>query len=125
MTKDDLFEALVRQAIDSVPEPYAERLGEINFVVEDEPSPEQRQRLKLRDCDALFGLYEGIPLPSRGGALLAKVPDVITIFRHPMTEIFRVEAELKKQIFETVWHEVAHYYGLDHKRIADIKHRKN
>lgn len=124
MTKDDLFEKLVAAAIDNVPEPYADRLGEINFVIEDEPSPEQRQRLKLRDCDALFGLYEGIPLPARGGAIFAKVPDIITIFRHPMMEMFTTEPQLKKQIFETVWHEVAHYYGLDHKRIDDIKRKK-
>lgn len=124
MDKDKEFEKLVKEAIDAVPEPYSERLGEINFVVEDSPSPEQRKRLGLRSCDALFGLYEGIPLTQRGGMLLAKVPDIITIFKHPMIEMFPTLPALRAQVHETVWHEVAHYYGLNHERIHAIQRKR-
>ncbi len=114
------FENIVSEAINNVPEPYNSKITEINFVVEDEPSKQQRDKLGLRKCDALFGLYEGVPLPSRNGAVYSKVPDVITIFRYPMVEIYKDEESLKRQIYETVWHEVAHFYGLNHDRIHKI-----
>lgn len=115
------FEQLVSAAIDNIPELYQEKLGNVNFRTEDEPSEDQRQKLGLRRCDALFGLYEGVPLTGRGGATHSIVPDVITIFRTPMVDIFNSPESLKKQVYETVWHEVAHYYGLNHERIHKAK----
>jgi len=118
---DKHFDNFVSEAIDNIPKQYSEKLKNILFIVEDEPTDSQRKKLGLRKCDALFGLYEGVPLTKRGGAVHSIVPDVITIFRQPMTRIFTIESELKKQIFETVWHEVAHYFGLDHQQINNAK----
>ena len=115
------FEQLVSEAIDNIPEPYISKIENINFKVEAQPSPEQREKLGLRPCDALFGLYEGVPLPGRGGATHSIVPDVITIFQHPMIDMIPNQENLKKQIFKTVWHEVAHYFGLNHDRIHKIE----
>lgn len=119
MNNED-FEKIVSKAIDNIPEPYDSKIAEINFVVENKTTPEQRKKLGLRKCDALFGLYEGVPLPSRNGAVFSKVPDVITIFMHPMIDMFPDKQALTKQIYETVWHEVAHFYGLNHDRIHKI-----
>jgi len=118
---DNHFDKLVSEAIDNIPTQYSDKLQNIIFKVEDEPIEAQRRKLGLRKCDALFGLYEGVPLTRRGGAVHSIVPDVITIFRQPMTQIFTIESELKKQIFETIWHEVAHYFGLNHQQINKAK----
>lgn len=115
------FDALVAEAVEHIPEQYKEKLENVVFKVEDEPSPEQRVKLKLRNSDSLFGLYEGIPLTQRNGAVLLKVPDVITIFKHPMVDIYRHLTPLKEQVYETVWHEVAHYFGLNHQDIHRAK----
>lgn len=115
------FDELVSEAIDNIPKQYSEKLQNVLFKIEDEPSFAQRKKLGLRKCDALFGLYEGVALTRRGGAVHSIVPDVITIFRQPMSQIYTNESELKKQIFETVWHEVAHYFGLDHEQIHSVK----
>lgn len=113
----DIFEQYVSEAIDNIPEPFSDNIENIAFMVEDQPTAMQRKELGLRPCDALFGLYQGVPLPKRGGNQHSIVPDVITIFRHPMIDIHTDVVQLKKQIFKTVWHEVAHYFGLDHDRI--------
>ncbi len=118
---EEKFEELVSQAIDNIPEMYQSKIKNVLFKVEEFPSIEQRKKLGLRDCDALFGLYEGIPLTKRNGAVYSIVPDVITIFRRPMVDIYTDYKELKKQVFETVWHEVAHYFGLDHENIDKAK----
>jgi predicted Zn-dependent protease with MMP-like domain len=116
-----VFERLVSDAIDHIPEQYQEKIQNVLFKVEDLPSYQQRQKLGLRKCDALFGLYEGVPLTKRNGGVHSIVPDVITIFKYPMTSIYPEEDALKKQIYETVWHEVAHYFGLNHKEIHAAK----
>ncbi len=121
MNSEDPFENLVSEAIDNIPKMYQDKIKNVLFSVEDMPSLEQRKKLGLRSCDALFGLYEGIPLTKRNGAVHSIVPDKITVFRYPMINIFTDTNELKKQVYETIWHEVAHYFGLDHKQIHSAK----
>ncbi len=114
---DDHFEVLVSEAIDHIPKKYLDKMKHVAILVEDEPTPQQRHSLGLRSCDALFGLYEGVPLSKRGGTMLQIPPDIITIFRHPMLELYPTQELLKKQIYKTLWHEVAHFFGLDHDQI--------
>ena len=118
---DEQFNAYVAEAIESVPSPYKEKIGNIAFLVADEPSDAQRRQLGLRPCQSLFGLYEGVPLPKRGGNNGNLLPDVITLFKIPHEQHAQSVDELKKQIQKTVWHEIAHYFGLDHKRIHELE----
>lgn len=118
------FEDLVSEAIDNIPAEYQEKIQNVLFKAEDEPSQAQRKRLGLRRCDALYGLYEGVPLTGRNGSVPSIVPDVITIFKHPMIDMHRSETDLKVQIYETVWHEVAHYFGLNHHAIHTAKKKR-
>ncbi len=117
----DEFETFVREAIDNIPAIYKDKLDNVAFKTEPMPSDEQRVSLGLRPCDALYGLYEGVPLPKRGGSNHSIVPDVITIFMIPMIHIHKDPIALKKQIYKTVWHEVAHYFGLGHDRIHAVE----
>jgi predicted Zn-dependent protease with MMP-like domain len=119
---DEEFEELLREAIDRIPPPYSERLQNVAFILEDEPTPEQRIRLNLYPDETLFGLYEGVPLPQRGGSLKL-LPDKITIFKRPLLAVSPNLPVLRENIGRTVWHEVAHYYGLNHKRIHELENR--
>lgn len=116
------FQKLVEDAIDAIPTKYADHIKNVAFVVEDEPSPQQRQKLQLSRHQTLFGLYEGIPITRRTNYNLV-LPDKITIFRHPIEWASHDRASLKAQIKETVWHEVAHYFGLDHGQIRDLENK--
>ena len=120
---DNEFESLLGEAIDAIPRPYNSRLQNVAFILEDEPTPEQRQRLNLYRSETLFGLYEGVPLPQRGG-MLKTLPDKITIFKKPLLAASPNLAALRHNIGHTVWHEVAHYYGLDHQKIHALDSKK-
>jgi predicted Zn-dependent protease with MMP-like domain len=111
------FDDLVSEAIDSLPDKYLERLHNIVFVSEDNPTPEQRTKLHLHNGQTLYGLYEGIPLTARGSGYNLVLPDKITIFKEPIEWSSANLEDLKENIRHTVWHEVAHYFGLDHDRI--------
>jgi predicted Zn-dependent protease with MMP-like domain len=121
MENNEKFEEYVKNAIEKIPDHYTEKMQHVAILVDEEPSQEQRVSLGLRHCDQLFGLYEGVPLTKRGGMLLQIPPDRITIFKHPMLELFPDEKELERQIYETLWHEVAHFFGLNHEQIHKAK----
>jgi len=117
---DKQFEDFVSEAIDMIPKKYLDRLQNIAFIVEDEPSEAQRQSLKLKPHETLFGLYEGAPLPTRQGQL-KMLPDKITIFKKPLLLASQNLEDLRQRVGKTLWHEVAHYYGLDHIRIYELE----
>ena len=119
-TTNEQFEEYVSDAIDAIPGIYSKGLKNVAFIVEDEPSPEQRKQLGLHCNQSLFGLYQGVPLPARGGRE-PLLPDKITIFKNPILNAVSSLKELNDQVGRTVWHEVAHFYGLDHKRIHELE----
>ncbi len=104
------FEDEVRAALDSLPPELARALVNIAVVVEDAHP----------DDPDLFGLYEGIPLTERGSDDFGQLPDRIAIYRRPLEEEFSDPAELREEIRITVLHELAHYFGFDENRIAEL-----
>lgn len=116
------FEKIVANAIDNIPPNYGERIKNLAFIVEDDPSPEQRQKLHLHDNQTLFGLYEGVPLTSRNSYNLA-LPDKITLFKNPIEMSVHNHQGLVEKVEQTLWHEVAHYYGLGHGRIHELENK--
>lgn len=119
---DEHFDQLITQAMDELPQEYIQGLVNVAIVMEDEPSEEQQVKMKLREeGKILLGLYEGIPLTQRGAGYTFVLPDKITLFKHSILRVVRNEDELFEQIKRTLWHEIAHYYGLNHKRIHELE----
>src|ERR1700722_9490802 len=117
---DDQFQQLINQALDELPGEHARNIKNIAILYEDLPSLEQRQKLQLRNDQTLLGLYEGVPLSQRQG-MTRVFPDKITLFRMPLMQHANSPAELKEEIKHTLWHEIAHYYGLDHSQIHELE----
>jgi len=109
------FDRIVERAMDVVPARFRRRLSNIAFVVEPEPPR-----------PGLLGLYQGRPLPVRSVFEPFAVPDRITIFQGPHERIARNRADLERLVEETVWHEVAHYFGLSELEVrrAELARRR-
>jgi predicted Zn-dependent protease with MMP-like domain len=104
------FEDHVRAALESLPPDLRAAMSNVEIVVEDE-NPE--------DPD-LFGLYLGIPLPERHD-YAGVLPDKIAIYRLPLEDEFGHDPELLvEEIRVTVIHELAHHFGLDEDRLAEL-----
>jgi predicted Zn-dependent protease with MMP-like domain len=114
------FNELVNEAVAKLPKTHLNSLKNVALVVEDLPTPEQRIKLELRNDQTLLGLYEGVPLSQRQG-LQKVLPDKITLYKIPLEHQANDESQLAEQIRHTLWHEVAHYYGLDHKAIKELE----
>lgn len=118
---DEQFDQMISKAMDSLPKTHMGAIKNVAIVYEDEPSEAQRVALQLQCNQTLFGLYEGVPLTRRQGAIHSYPPDKITIFKKPMLEYVYTMEELEEQIRHTLWHEVAHYFGLDHDQIHKLE----
>lgn len=109
------FDRLVEECMDVVPPRFRRLLRNVVFVVEQEPPR-----------PGLLGLYEGRPLTERSVSEPARMPDRITIFQGPHERMARDEEDLRRLVRETIWHEVAHYFGMDEKQVlrAELRRRR-
>jgi predicted Zn-dependent protease with MMP-like domain len=116
-TDPDVFEQLVADALDQIPEELGRLMENVVVMVEDWPSPEQLSGRR----GTLLGLYQGIDLTRRSPLSYAGVmPDRITIFRGPISRLARTEAELVALVTTTVIHEVAHHFGISDERLSEL-----
>ncbi len=111
------FEHLVAEEFPkAIPEKFQERMKNIALLIEDEPSSEVRTQEKLEPGETLLGLYQGISFDRRGElyGVGPTMPDTITLYRLPILEEAGDDVEhVRKVIRDTIWHEVAHYFGFD------------
>lgn len=120
---DQEFDRLISKAMDELPQEYIKGLNNVAIVYADWPDEHQAQKAGLREGNILLGLYEGIPLTQRGAGYSFVLPDKITLFKHSLLMIARDPQSLFEQIKRTLWHEIAHYYGLNHDRIHELEKR--
>lgn len=118
------FEELVSEAIDSIPEKFSKLLENIAIVIEDEPDVEQAKKLKLGRGYLLFGLYEGVPQTKRGPHYGMTLPDKITIFQKQIEQAAGSPEAIKQIVRETIWHEIAHHFGSDEKRVREAEKQR-
>jgi len=117
------FEETVNEGIKDIPEKFLKKIENVDIVIEEEPSSDQLEKLRMRKNSLLLGLYEGIPQTKRWyyGQVL---PDKITIFKKPIEKVAHSEEEIKKIVRNTVWHEIAHHFGLDEKAVREAEKKK-
>ena len=112
MTPKD-FDALVERAVQKIPAPFRSRLSNVAFMVEAEPP-----------YPGLLGLYRGRPLTHRSTFDSFSEPDRITIFQGTHERLARNRLHLEQLVEDTVWHEVAHYFGLDEGQVRASERRR-
>ena len=109
--KRQAFYRLVRQALDRIPAEFQAAVKNVAIVVKDRPGPEVRRDNNSDEEEALYGLYQGIPLPERTTDDTGTMPDVIVLYQGPLEEDFPDRADLIREIEITIVHELAHYFG--------------
>jgi predicted Zn-dependent protease with MMP-like domain len=123
MTKE-VFEKLVAEGIDAIPEKFLQLLDNVAIVIAENPTLEQTKKLKLGHDSLLFGLYEGVSQLRRGSNYTAVLPDKITIFQKPIETVAKDEADVKRIVKETVWHELAHHFGMDEREVREAERKR-
>lgn len=117
-TDAERFEALIDEALTSVPSQFDEYLRNVVVRAEDEPDEETLRMAGVPPGHTLLGLYHGVSLTRRGAG--ASGPEVITIYRGPIERYCGGDlARIRKQVRSTVLHELAHHFGIDHDEMPE------
>src|SRR5689334_22364898 len=117
MTSTD-FDRLVARAFARIPARFRARMKNVALAVEPEPPP-------TPGGATLLGLYRGRPLTHRSVFEPFSMPDQITIFQGPHERMATSPAHLEKLVEETVWHEIAHYFGMDEAQVRKAERRRS
>ena len=147
MTREEFEQLVAEEFPKAIPEKFRAHIKNVAFLVEDEPSPEVRKKEGLGAGETLLGYYHGIPMPLRGDwyGMGTTMPDTITLFQKPIeTEASEraqeegkawpsglerplrgLESELRTVIRETIWHEVAHHFGMDEHEVRGREDKRD
>ncbi len=105
------FERLVEQALDEIPDDIIGLIDNCVLVIEDRaPAPDED----------LLGYYDGTPLSERDSQYAGVLPDRIVIFREAILELCESRDEVVEEVRITVWHEIAHFFGIDDDRLEEL-----
>ena len=107
------FDQIVERALARIPLRFRRRMKNLALVVEAEPPRPD-----------LLGLYQGRPLPVRSVSEPFAMPDRITIYQNPHLRLARSREHLEEMVYETVWHEIAHYFGMDEAQVRRAERRR-
>jgi len=118
------FDKIVDRAVARIPWRFRRRMANIAVIVEPEPSNVQLRASGVEPGNTLLGLYRGRPLTERSVSDGFVMPDQIVIFQRPHEQLARSPEHLEKLVEETVWHEVAHYFGMDEARVRRAEKRR-
>jgi predicted Zn-dependent protease with MMP-like domain len=118
-----VFEKMVKEAMDTLPQDLKDQLENVAFIVEDEPSdlPDDWEE----DDQDLLGLYHGVARKNRGFGYGNTLPDRILIYQRPLERISASIEELEENVRQTVVHEVGHYFGFDEEELQALEEEVN
>jgi predicted Zn-dependent protease with MMP-like domain len=108
------FDQLAERALRRIPLRYRRRLQNLVIVVEPEPPHPE-----------LLGLYEGVPRTARSVSDAFVPPDRITLYQGPHQRMARNLPHLERILTDTIWHEIAHHFGLNEREVQSAERRRS
>ncbi len=133
----DAFHAIVAEEFPrAIPERFVSQIHNVAFLVEDEPTQEVRTQEGLSINETLLGYYRGIPATLRGDVygVGATLPDSIVLYRLPIIQEAQYlcgdvsalfEERVRQVVRETIWHEVAHHFGMGEHEVRRREKERN
>jgi len=114
MLPADEFDRIVEDALRLIPRRFRRRMQNVAIVVEAEPPR-----------PGLLGLYQGRPLATRSVFESFAMPDKITIYQGPHERLARSLEDLRQNVADTVWHEIAHHFGMNEREVRRAERRRH
>jgi acetylglutamate kinase len=116
--KDEEFDKLIAEAYEKLPKWVREKMKNVAITTEDLVDTETVQSMNLDSYMDLLGLYKGVPQIHREHGAGFELPDTIVLYRLPILDEADASGKsVEDVIFETLWHEIAHHFGLTEEEV--------
>ena len=107
---EDEFERIAADALESIPPELRARMDDDNLLITIQPDATEDDRGNGIDAHVL-GYFQG---STESTFSPAGYPKRIVLLQHHIERWSRTRSELVDQVHDTVLHEVAHYFGMNH-----------
>jgi predicted Zn-dependent protease with MMP-like domain len=114
------FEALVRQAIELLPEQFQRRLENLSVEVFPRLTGRLARELGLEGMGDLMGAYVGVPLTEKSVSDIVDWPERIVIFQQAIEAESADADAIVEQVRITVLHEIAHHFGMSEEDLGEL-----
>ena len=122
------FVKLVAEVLDALPEEFRKRIHNLAVLVEDEPPRQFRRKPRATSGTAgrrktrslVLGVFQGLPATKRSVFDLSIGPNRIILYQKNIEAVCSNEAEIRREVRQTVLHELGHYFGLDEAQLKDV-----
>src|SRR6476661_3445156 len=109
----DEIEVIARRALEALPKPFADGLGDIVLTIEEYADDATLRSLGIEDPFDLSGLYEGVPLTERSVDQSGTLPERVRLFRGAILDEWAAgDDTLEHLVAHVVVHEIGHHFGL-------------
>jgi predicted Zn-dependent protease with MMP-like domain len=106
------MEALAHALFERLPKDFRKLCEGVIIRVDDFPSNEILDEMEADEFD-LLGLFQGIGLPFRSHDDIARLPNMIWLYRRPILDYWAEHEETLGHIVRHVLiHEIGHHFGL-------------
>lgn len=120
MTRKE-FEEMAKDALDALPKEFAEKLQNIDVIIEDDVDIKEAKERGLGGKGRLLGLYQGVPLKNRTHYYGMVMPDKITLFKRNIERTCEARGlNVRDEVKHVIQHEIAHHFGISDKRLRDL-----
>ena len=107
------MEAMAHEIFERLPRRFRQLCEGVIVRVEDFPTDEVLDEMDAASEFDLLGLFQGVGLPFRSEGDIARLPNMIWLYRRPILDYWAEHDESLGQIVRHVLvHEVGHHFGL-------------
>jgi len=105
-----------------LPAEFRAMCGDVLIRIEDFPTEEVLDELKLESPFDLMGLYHGVSLDKKSVSDLPRGPDMVFLYRRPLLDVWAEGTEtLGHLVTHVLVHEIGHHFGLSDRDMAGIE----
>ena len=116
------MEALAQDIFERLPKTFRDLCEGVIIRVDDFPTDEVLEEMNAASEYDLLGLFQGIGLPFRSNEDIARLPNMIWLYRRPILDYWAEHDEaLGRIISHVLVHEIGHHFGLSDEDMEAIE----
>jgi predicted Zn-dependent protease with MMP-like domain len=116
------MEAMAHEELAQLPERFRALCAGLVIRVDDFPSEDVLEEMSCESEFDLLGLFQGTGLPFQSNSDVARLPNMIWLYRRPLLDYWAEHDEtLGHLVRHVLVHEIGHHFGLSDADMAGIE----
>jgi predicted Zn-dependent protease with MMP-like domain len=116
------MEAMAHDVFERLPKRFRDLCEGVIIRVDDFPTDEVLDHMECESEFDLLGLFQGVGLPFQSGSDIARLPNMVWLYRRPILDYWAEHEETLGNIVRHVLvHEIGHHFGLSDDDMAELE----